>query len=105
MWYNGNVDRHIWSVSALNSITPNGKIWNESICAVSKFPPGSKENHKKQQEQIAAFRKRISAGLLIINSQHAAMTKSQKLLDSCSVGTKIFIFYKAVTEFKKETQK
>jgi hypothetical protein len=32
--------------------------------------------------------------LLIINSQHAAMMKSQKLLDSCSVATKVFISYK-----------
>ena len=43
----------------------------------------------------------ISAKLIIINSKRAAMMKSQKLLDSCSVATKIFISYKAFTEFKK----
>ena len=50
MRYNGDVERRIWLVSALSSvtpITPNGGIWNESICAVSNLPAGSKENHKK----------------------------------------------------------
>jgi hypothetical protein len=36
MWYNGDVKRHICSVSALNAVTLDGRMWNESIFVTYK---------------------------------------------------------------------
>jgi len=96
MWYNGDVERHIWSVSALNSVTPNGKLWNESFFASYKVQSRiSQQDLKKHTKKTVGIDSGVPekniCRILIINSQHAVMMKSQKLLDSCSVATKVFI--------------
>ena len=80
-------------------------MWNESIFAShkvqSRFSQQDLKKLTKHRSVDSCVPEKNICRTLIINSQHAVIMNSQKLLDSCSVATKVFISYKDFIVFTK----
>jgi len=54
--HNGDVERHIWSVDVLFSVTSNGRMWKESICASYKAQSRISQQDLKKTTNSRSYR-------------------------------------------------